>query len=138
MKDGFLFCKKTNVFNVFFPFFIAIVISVLYSLINNFDPFPFFGLPTLSLIYIYFDSSNAVSIYASEEKFTLKNFFDNKYISISYDKIIDIKYVSSGVYGGIFVKFIVKNNEKDLIFKIRLYDKEFIQFLEKKTKIKVA
>jgi hypothetical protein len=107
-------------------------------LINNFDPFPFFGLPTLSLIYIYFDSSNAVSIYASEEKFTLKNFFDNKYISISYDKIIDIKYVSSGVYGGIFVKFIVKNNEKDLIFKIRLYDKEFIQFLEKKTKIKVA
>jgi len=138
MKDGFLFCKKTNVYNVFFPFFIAIIISGLYSLINNFDPFSFFGLPTLSLIYIYFDSRNAISIYATEEQFTLKNFFDNKYISISYDKIIAIKYISSGVYGGSFVKFIIKNNEKDIIFKIKLYDRKFIKFLEKKTKIKVT
>ena len=138
MNDGFLFCKKTNVFNIFFPFIVAVLISVIYALINNFDPFTFFGLPTLSLIYIYLDRSNAISIYAFEEEIVLKNYFENNYKIISYDKIIAIKYISSGVYGGSYVKFVIKNNEKDIIFKMKLCDNEFLKFLEKKSKIKIS
>jgi hypothetical protein len=136
MKEKILFTKKVKTFDVFLPLIITLIINIIYSLINSFNFYLFFGLIIFSVIYIYLTRYNAVEIKAYDCNMNVNFFILKKQITIEYTEIKDLKIVSSGVYGGSYLMFILNKRNDNIKFRIKIYDIEFIRFLEEKTKTK--
>ena len=129
--------RKVKKFDTLFPIIVSLFLIVFMWLMKGINLKLYLFMMSFSILLIYFQRYNAVNLTMYEETLEIDFYLLFQKVKLNYNQIDKIYWVNSGAYGGSYLKFIVKAKDKTYRFRVKIFDSEFIKFLENKTGKKI-